>query len=1129
MSATSPTLTLKVASPQALSAFEELRRSIAGVKAELAGLGKGPASSMGTGVQRLEAEVAELRAALQATRLENERLAKSIQETSNANVAAKRREVDAVEAAEKRKLQLQLTSAKMTAKAQLDANAAVEASLAKSLAAQEAMRDRALDAQFRAQQRALARNEALNEAARRRNLREQELAARAAGAGTPGLGRSLTRGVAAAGGGMFLTYGQSIPALAAGFAGAATIYGSVREGSEFNYQTAIAGALGGYNAEELANIRRELMKMGTDAVFGPNELAKAMSALEASGVHANEALKVLPVSMKIAQQGEVDLQDASKTLIGVMNQFGLSANDVTKIGDAMSKTAAVTQASMPTLMAALKQMTGLQRYGVDLNSALALIGVLAKQGIVGQSAGTFSRRFIEEMYDPRSLDAQRAMRQLQFNPYNSDGTRRNFRDVQSELISKLQGYDEESRNKLMGTMFDVRSLKSVSSLVTDLKNTFGDLRDQIDESKGALDSFSEHISGETKTLWSEVKSNFQGLMIDTFSSIENPLKGLLKDLRDFFKDQTTRDFLHLIAMIPAGYAEIVHVAADEYRNRPHAITDKNDAAREAARMAAAAAVNPNTSRYLRRPSNFASTLTQQALADRAAELGRTVTPEMLIDVGRMSSATPMFGFDASSLPAAFEASGGKRAPKRFTDKLGFTEEQQLLNAQAAEATAQARREFQRINDDASKTQRLLDVQHQYGLVSEADYNRKIDQLNLQRATDAVSEANTELAILEEFRSKKETAAEKQIIDTRKRDIEAKRDAALREAEYQQNLIKLRREGAEKSADAETQAILRKHVEQGSKFREGLGLKLQAGLRSEVDTAQYNAEFQTRESFAADLRALDEQIAKKAKDGGDNTGEIAKLRERKKLLQETMQDEIRLNGEAARSAQETTRTYEYGRDQVFVQYVDAARNSAEQAREAWSTAFTGMENQLTQAVVHGKATWADFANTIIETLVRIQIRKALAGVVQLFMPTASAADAAYDASGTATVDAVTKAFSQHTGGVVGAEGGLRYVPPSVFGGAPRYHTGGVVGEEMPIIAKRGEGVFTPEQMRRLAPAAPANVTIEVVNKGTPQKVVSTQQRTEGDKLVVTAVVQDLRVNGPLSRALQDTYGVSRKGT
>lgn len=53
---------------------------------------------------------------------------------------------------------------------------------------------------------------------------------------------------------------------------------------------------------------------------------------------------------------------------------------------------------------------------------------------------------------------------------------------------------------------------------------------------------------------------------------------------------------------------------------------------------------------------------------------------------------------------------------------------------------------------------------------------------------------------------------------------------------------------------------------------------------------------------------------------------------------------------------------------------------------------------------------------------------------------------------------------HTGGIVGETSRPgRMVSAGLFAGAPRFHTGGLVAGEVPIIARKGEAVFTPEQM------------------------------------------------------------------
>jgi hypothetical protein len=66
---------------------------------------------------------------------------------------------------------------------------------------------------------------------------------------------------------------------------------------------------------------------------------------------------------------------------------------------------------------------------------------------------------------------------------------------------------------------------------------------------------------------------------------------------------------------------------------------------------------------------------------------------------------------------------------------------------------------------------------------------------------------------------------------------------------------------------------------------------------------------------------------------------------------------------------------------------------------------------------------------------------------------------------------------HTGGIVGDPGmPSRYIPTAYFDDAPHFDTGGIVNGEVPIIAHRGEGVFTPGQMAAMGGSKNAVINI-----------------------------------------------------
>jgi tape measure domain-containing protein len=126
---------------------------------------------------------------------------------------------------------------------------------------------------------------------------------------------------------------------------------------------------------------------------------------------------------------------------------------------------------------------------------------------------------------------------------------------------------------------------------------------------------------------------------------------------------------------------------------------------------------------------------------------------------------------------------------------------------------------------------------------------------------------------------------------------------------------------------------------------------------------------------------------------------------------------------------------------------------------------------------------------------------------------------------------------HTGGIVGRAGGLRRSSSVMnFLGAPKYHTGGIIGDrpfrsglnpsEVPIIAKRGEGVFTPAQMKHLGGSVTSqsisiNAPISVnASGGTPEqnadlaRQISDQTERAFRGIVQQELVRQMRPGGIL---------------
>jgi hypothetical protein len=170
--------------------------------------------------------------------------------------------------------------------------------------------------------------------------------------------------------------------------------------------------------------------------------------------------------------------------------------------------------------------------------------------------------------------------------------------------------------------------------------------------------------------------------------------------------------------------------------------------------------------------------------------------------------------------------------------------------------------------------------------------------------------------------------------------------------------------------------------------------------------------------------------------------------------------------------------------LTTQQVQQQEDSWAAVGQAGSQAFQQVGQQIAQDIAQGQLGFqtlekvgTSVAQTLIQKFAELAIVNPLLNSLGLsganLLPSLgsliSGGGGGVSAAVPSSQGALTSAI-WHTGGVIGAPSATRDVPMSIFEGAPRFHTGGLIGsDEVPIIARKGEGVFTPEQMSAMGPS------------------------------------------------------------
>lgn len=1128
----SPTLTLKVSAATALETFRALTAGAVELRSALAGINQG-GSAKSSALAATQSQIRELQQALKASQLQVEALQASVGAQSKSAIQAAAAETTAVKAAERTKREevrktlaaqkaavaeqeahaqrmrnIQVRSGAMTAndvQAQLRVRQAMiekrdmqeqevrwkREALARAGAAEAARVAAAVEAQAAvaakaaaAAQSAAATQQAAAAKVKMAAARESEAAAAAQARASALTSRSVARGVAGATGTLFLTYGANLPALVAAYGFAAAVKQTITAGAQFDYQMKFTGALADMTVEQVKGLSKEVLEMGTNAVYGPTELAKGMRILQQAGISAIDALKMLPIATKVAQQGETDMTYASELLVGVMREFKLEISDTERIANSLSVVAARTPINLKQMGEAMKQMTGLSdRFNVSMETSAALIGLLGEQKIVGSQAGTFSRRFIEEAYTPRSEGAKALMKELGLNSLNKDGSRKEDIQYIGEVVTALRSLNKASQDVAMSTIFDMRSIKAAAALVSDVTNRFKDLRDAQLNSQGSLDEFSKKLNESVLNEWKKVFSSMEKVAIDLF-------------------DGTMKSGLTDLAVAIQGLFDPSMWDTWESRGTK-ALLNLGESALRTAQMGRLGGVSDSVWTaygFLSGLPNLFSKPAPKVPKTLDQILGIPGTPGM-------SRAKSPFEMTAEERAAAFPpkapTTGNRQLGRRFMDKEGLANDVALWKTLEANATASQNRQDRVIQTSAQNRIAILDAQHRYQLIGEEDYSSQVEAINKTRMVDAVAVAGMTIDVLVALRKKLgvsiKHAADQAAVDKRIADARAHRDELIAASKQADEIRKVRLEGEAKERSRRQAAYAAEAASNVAKLRETGELQrrdardvIEGAVIPQSEAVQIAAHNAVERNFLTEKARLEKDLealaAKKDEHSLEQARQIPALLRNLRAQQDIEKD---IAAESARANYERQREFDYGWQQAFNSYVENATNAAQNARDSFTAATRAMEDAIVRFAKTGQISIRDFASTVVEELLRIQARKAAAGLMggitslfgigNPFGPTA-AAQTAMGSLGTTPLSEqslMLAAQVRHSGGLIGTDvSPSRMINPSVFAGATRYHTGGLVGSEVPIIAKRGEGVFTPGQMRALAPAGGDQFEINV---------------------------------------------------
>ena len=301
--------------------------------------------------------------------------------------------------------------------------------------------------------------------------------------------------------------------------------------------------------------------------------------------------------------------------------------------------------------------------------------------------------------------------------------------------------------------------------------------------------------------------------------------------------------------------------------------------------------------------------------------------------------------------------------------------------------------------------------------------------------------------------------------------------------------------------------------------------LTARIQTLTDKKKEDAKAQQEQNKAeAEGKALKKSLQTADEEYIATLERLSELRQRNAIDAET---ESRAIEQAERRKLDAATDGASGIKRAIRDLQEESADAATHMEGLFNNAFDGMTDAISEFVKTGKLDFASLADSIISDLIRIQLQTVLTDIMSGVITNIAPGFGGGNSAGGGPVQ-----FA-HSGGVAGAPGApKRNVPAAAFANAPRFHGGGFPGlgpGEVPVVAKRGEVIGWPAQMRE----AFGGVDVQIIDQrsGGEQPQVSSGQGPDGRQqiriLLADEVNRGIR-EGRFDSSFSQTFGLTRRG-
>lgn len=288
------------------------------------------------------------------------------------------------------------------------------------------------------------------------------------------------------------------PAFIAGTVAAVAFGKAVSTAASFESELSVFRVTAGATALEMEKVAAAAQRLGRDVTLpgvAATDAAETMTSLAKAGLSVEDSLAGARGVLQLATAAAISNAEATELAASALNAFGLAGTDAVRVADTFANSANAAQGTITDVGIALQQAAAVARQvGVSFEDTVALLTLLARNGIRGSDAGTSLRVAFTRLVAP-TAQAAAVLDDLNVAVRDSQGNLRP--EVFSDIAVAMQGMTRAQQDANAKIIFGVDALRAYSIVSREGISSLNATRDNLAQQGTAAELAAARMAGLT--------------------------------------------------------------------------------------------------------------------------------------------------------------------------------------------------------------------------------------------------------------------------------------------------------------------------------------------------------------------------------------------------------------------------------------------------------------------------------------------------------------------------------------------------------------------------------------------------------------------------------------------------------